>query len=100
MIVPVIEELFWRAWLMRWLVNSDFRRVPLGAYAPLAFWVTSILFACEHGPYWDVGLAAGLIYNFWMIRTKSVGDCILMHAVTNAALSAYVIAKHQWQYWL
>ena len=99
-IVPVIEELFWRAWLMRWLVNSDFRKVPLGSYAPLAFWTTAILFACEHGPYWDVGLAAGLAYNFWMIRTKSVGDCILMHAVTNAALSVYVIVRHQWQYWL
>jgi CAAX prenyl protease-like protein len=99
-IVPVIEELFWRAWLMRWLVNSDFRKVPLGTYAPLAFWLTAILFACEHGPYWDVGFVAGLIYNSWMVRTKSVADCILMHAVTNAALSAYVIATHQWQYWL
>jgi uncharacterized protein len=99
-IVPVVEELFWRAWLTRWLINSDFRKVPLGAYAPFAFWTTAILFACEHGPYWDVGLVAGLIYNFWMIRTKSVADCILMHAVTNAALSAYVIVEHQWQYWL
>jgi CAAX prenyl protease-like protein len=99
-IVPVIEELFWRAWLMRWLINSDFRKVPLGTYAPLAFWLTAILFACEHGPYWDVGLFAGLIYNFWMVRTKSVGDCILIHAVTNAALSGYAIATHQWQYWL
>lgn len=98
-IVPVIEELFWRAWLMRWLINSDFRRVPLGAYTPLSFWVTAVLFACEHGPYWDVGLVTGVIYNFWMIRSKSVADCILMHAVTNAMLSAYVIASGSWQYW-
>jgi uncharacterized protein len=44
-IAPVVEELFWRAWLMRWLINSDFRKVPLGTYAPLAFWITAILFA-------------------------------------------------------
>ncbi len=99
-IVPLVEELFWRAWLMRWLINSDFQKVPLGTYAPFAFLITAILFASEHGPYWDVGLVAGLIYNAWMIRTKSVADCVLMHAVTNAALSAYVIGKHQWQYWL
>lgn len=98
-IVPVVEELFWRAWLMRWLINSDFRKVPLGAYTPFSFWLTAILFASEHGPYWDVGLLAGLVYNFWMIRTKSVADCVLMHAVTNGALSAYVIATGQWQYW-
>ncbi len=98
-IVPVVEELFWRGWLMRWLINPDFRRVALGTYAPFAFWVTAILFASEHGPYWDVGLLTGIIYNLWMIRTKSVASCILMHAVTNALLSAYVIAGGQWQYW-
>ncbi|MBV9612257.1 MAG: CAAX prenyl protease-related protein [Acidobacteriaceae bacterium] len=98
-IVPIVEELFWRAWLMRWLIKTDFRRVPLGAYAPLAFWLTAILFASEHGPYWDVGLITGVIYNWWMTRTKSVADCILMHAVTNAVLSGYVMATAQWQYW-
>ena len=99
-IVPIVEELFWRAWLMRWLINTDFRRVPLGAYAPFAFWITAILFASEHGPYWDVGLITGIIYNLWMIRSKSVADCILMHAVTNGILSIYVISTAQWQYWL
>ena len=99
LIVPVVEELFWRAWLMRWLVNSDFLKVPLGKYTPIAFWLTAILFASEHGPYWDVGLLTGIVYNYWMIRTKSVADCILTHAVTNAALSGFVIATAQWQYW-
>ncbi len=98
-VVPVVEELFWRAWLMRWLINSNFQAVPLGAYAPLSFWLTALLFASEHGPYWDVGLLTGIIYNLWMIRSKSVADCILMHAVTNALLSAYVITQGQWQYW-
>jgi CAAX prenyl protease-like protein len=98
-IVPVVEELFWRAWLMRWLVHNDFHRVPLGTYAPFSFWATAVLFAAEHGSYWEVGLLTGIIYNFWMIRTKSVADCILMHAFTNAILSGYVIATAQWQYW-
>lgn len=99
LIVPVVEELFWRAWLMRWLIDADFQRVRIGTYAPLAFWGTAILFASEHGPYWDVGLVTGVIYNWWMVRTKSVADCVLMHAVTNAALSIYVIASGNWQYW-
>lgn len=98
-VVPIAEELFWRAWLMRWLVNNDFRKVSLGSYLPFAFWATAILFGAEHGPYWDVGLLTGIIYNFWMIRTKSVGDCVLMHAVTNLLLSLYVMAYGQWQYW-
>ncbi|HSU33785.1 MAG TPA: CAAX prenyl protease-related protein [Bryobacteraceae bacterium] len=98
-IVPVVEELFWRAWLMRWLINTDFWKVPLGTYRPLAFLLTAALFASEHGPYWDVGIITGLVYNWWMVRTKSIGNCILMHAVTNGLLSVYVVWMGQWQYW-
>jgi uncharacterized protein len=99
-IVPIVEELFWRGWLMRCLIDADFRRVPLGAYTTMSFWAVAVLFAAEHGPYWDVGLAAGIIFNVWMIRTKSLGDLILAHAVTNACLSAYVVAAGKWEYWL
>jgi CAAX prenyl protease-like protein len=99
-IVPIIEELFWRAWMLRWMINPDFQKVPLGAYTPLSFWLVAVLFASEHGSYWEVGLIAGVIYNWWMIRCKSVGDLILTHAVTNACLSAYVIFAGKWEYWL
>ncbi len=99
LIVPIVEELFWRAWLMRWLVNEQFWKVELGAYAPKAFWLVAVMFAVEHGPYWDVGLACGILYNWWMVRTKSLGDLILVHGVTNACLSVYVVAAGKWEYW-
>jgi len=98
--VPVLEELFWRGWLMRWLIAKDFKTVPLGAYTAQSFWLVAVLFASEHGSFWDVGLAAGIIYNWWMIRTRSLADCMLAHAVTNACLAAYVLTRDQWQYWL
>jgi CAAX prenyl protease-like protein len=99
-IVPILEELFWRAWMMRWIVSPDFQSVPLGTYVPLSFWIVAVLFASEHGPYWDVGLGAGIIYNWWMVRTKSLGDLILAHALTNFLLGAYVIGTGRWEYWL
>ena len=79
---------------------ADFEKVPLGAYQAASFWMCAVLFASEHGSYWDVGLFAGIIYNWWMVRTRSLGDLILTHAVTNACLSAYVIAAGKWEYWL
>lgn len=100
LLVPVIEELFWRSWLMRYVMEADFLKIPLGTYARSAFWITAVLFALEHGPYWEVGLAAGILYNWWIIRTKNLADCILAHAVTNGILAVYVIAAGQWQYWL
>jgi CAAX prenyl protease-like protein len=99
-IVPMVEELFWRGWMMRWVIDADFQRIPLGAYTATSFWTVALLFAAEHGPCWDVGLVAGVIFNLWMMRTKSLGDLILAHAVTNALLGAYVIAAGKWEYWL
>jgi uncharacterized protein len=100
LLVPIIEELFWRGWLMRWLIHRDFDTVALGTYVPFAFWSTAALFALEHGSYWDVGFAAGIVYNWWMVRTRCLGDCILAHAVTNGLLAAYVLMANRWEYWL
>jgi uncharacterized protein len=100
LLVPILEELFWRGWLPR-AVDSfdDFRRRPLGSYTTLSFVATALLFASEHGSYWDVGLLCGLIYNLWMAHTRSLADLVWTHAVTNGCLSAYVVYARQWQYW-
>lgn len=99
-LVPIVEELFWRGWFPRWIDHrEDFRRIRLGQYTTASFLLTALLFASEHGAMWDVGLAAGLLYNFWMRRTRSLGDLILAHAVTNTCLSAYVLSLGRWEYW-
>jgi hypothetical protein len=101
LLVPVIEELFWRGWLVRWLQDSsNFERVAVGVFTPFAFWATALLFAAEHGPFWEVGLLCGIIYNLWLWRTRSLGDLIVVHATTNLALSLYVIATQRWTYWM
>lgn len=103
--VPILEELFWRGWLMRWLSIRDHHREYFTDFAPghctpVAFWAVAVLFAVEHGSYWDVGLVTGVVFNWWMMRTRNLWDCILMHAATNAALAAYVVIGGHWQYWL
>lgn len=100
LLVPILEELFWRGWLPRWIVNNDWQRVPLGTYNTLAFVATAALFAMEHGPYWEVGLLCGLIYNWYMRRTRSLGDLILVHGVTNATLAGFVLATGKYEYWM
>ena len=96
----MLEEIFWRGWLMRWSIVRTFLAVRLGTYQATAFWLVAGLFASEHGPYWDVGLIAGIVYNLWLIRTGTLADCILAHAITNGTLAAYVLRAGQWQYWL
>jgi len=100
LLVPVIEEIFWRGWLMRYLISRHFENVPLGTWSATAFWLTAALFASEHGPFWDVGLVAGVVYNWLMIRTRNLADCILAHAVTNTCLAVYVFSYSRWEYLL
>ena len=100
LLVPMLEELFWRGWLPRWLQDPRFERIPLGQYTLLAFWATAFLFAAEHGPFWEVGLVTGVVYNWWMRRTRSLGDLVLCHATTNLALSAFVIVTGRWGFWM
>lgn len=99
-LVAIIEELFWRAWMLRWLAKPDFQSLPLGSATRNSFLLVAVLFAAAHGVYWEVALATGLIYNWWMTRTKSLADCIVVHGTTNLVLSIYVIAFEQWQYWM
>ena len=88
------------SWLPRWVANPSWQGVALGHYTRLGFLGTAVLFAAEHGPFWEVGLLCGLIYNTWMWRTRSLGDLILVHAVTNAALGAVVLGTGRYEFWM
>jgi len=97
-VVPITEELFWRGFLMRWLIKEDFTSVPIGTYTPLSFYVTTAFFAVEHGPEWPLGAIVGLVYGVWFIRTKSLGSVMLAHGVTNLLLAFYCLQTNDWHF--
>jgi hypothetical protein len=97
-VVPVMEELFWRSFLLRYLVSPDFRQVPLGTFTTSALAISVALFGAEHNQ-WFAGMVAGLLYTLLLYRTKSLFSCIIAHAVTNLLLGVYVLMTGQWQYW-
>ena len=97
-VVPVMEELFWRAFLIRWLVDEDFKRVPVGKWTWPSFAITVALFGAEHNQ-WLAGLICGAMYNWLLYKRKDVFSCIIAHAVSNAALAAWVFARGDWKFW-
>jgi CAAX prenyl protease-like protein len=98
LIVPVIEELFWRSFLMRWLIDPDFWRVPIGRVTPVAAATTSALFALVH-PEWLPALVTGLLWAGLLWRTKSLCACAVSHVTANVALGIYVIVTGDWKFW-
>lgn len=97
-VVPVMEELFWRSFLMRYLINPDFRSVPMGAFSWLSFIGVAILFGLEHHRV-VVGIAVGLLYNLLLIHQKKLKGVIMAHAVTNLGLGIYVLVTGSWMFW-
>lgn len=97
-VVPIMEELFWRSFLLRYLINPDFKQVPIGAFSWLSFCGTVVLFGVEHHR-WLPGIVAGVIYNLLLYRKKELSDCIFAHAITNLALGIYVLVTQRWEFW-
>lgn len=93
-----MEELFWRGFLMRWLIKEDFTAVPIGAYQPFSFWVTTAFFAAVHGPEWPLAVVVGLLYGAWFVRTKNLGNIMVAHGVTNLLLAIYCLISGDWHF--
>lgn len=99
-VVPLLEEVFWRGFLLRYSIDEDFTRVPVGAFSWRSFGIVTAGFCLEHSlPDWPAAILTGAIYNFVAYRTRSLTSCVLAHAVTNALLGAYVLRTRQWGFW-
>ncbi|MDY7576641.1 CAAX prenyl protease-related protein [Actimicrobium sp. CCI2.3] len=98
LVVPVMEELFWRSFLLRWLVRPDFLQVNPASVGVKAFAITAVLFAVEHN-LWLAGLIAGIAYNALYVRSRTIWFPLLAHGVTNGILGVWVIVNERWDYW-
>jgi CAAX prenyl protease-like protein len=99
LVVPIAEELAYRGYLMRRLVNADFESVSFRSVRWLALTVTAIAFGLAHGVLWLPGIVAGLAYGLILVRRGSLGEAVAAHATTNALIAAGVLAGNQWQLW-
>jgi len=98
LVVPVMEELFWRSFLLRYIINGNFSRIPIGAFSWASFLITVVLFGLEHN-YFLAGMMAGAAFNLLLYTTRSISQCILAHAVANLALGIYVLQTGEWRFW-
>lgn len=98
LVVPVMEELFWRSFLMRWIVNQDFETVEPSQLGLKSFVITVLLFGFEHN-LWLAGMVAGAAYALLYMRHRNLWSPILAHAVTNGLLGAWVVMTGNWSYW-
>ncbi len=98
LVVPLMEELFWRSFLMRWIDKHDFIALEPARVTLQAVLVSSVLFGLEH-TLWFAGILAGLAYA-WLYRASgNLWPPIVAHGVTNLMLGVWVLATGAWTFW-
>jgi exosortase E/protease (VPEID-CTERM system) len=97
--VPIAEELAYRGYLLRRLVNRDFQSVKFATIRWPALAVCAAAFGVMHGAMWFPAMITGLVYGALAIKTGRISDAVIAHATTNALLAAAVLLFDQWQLW-
>lgn len=98
LVVPVMEELFWRSFLMRWVDSVRFEAVMPQRTTLKAIVLSTFVFTLAH-TLWLAAAVAGLAYAWLYVRTGKLWVAILAHAVTNGVLGAWVVATGNWAFW-
>lgn len=99
LVVPFMEEYFWRDFLWRTIVApNDFKLAQIGEWDWKAFAIVTLAFASVHIQ-WMTAIVWGAMMAWLLVRTRSLGACIIAHGITNLLLGIYVLHTHDWAFW-
>lgn len=102
LVVPVVEEMLLRGWLMRNLSTDGYRpnfwQVPFGMASTAAI-VVGTAFPMLYHPEKIASLVWFSLVTWLMLRTKNIWDCVAAHAVTNFLLGVWVVWQGAWELW-
>jgi uncharacterized protein len=98
LVVPPLEEVFYRSFLYRYIIKVDFISIPLNRLHWFAFLGTGFIFGIGHYE-WLPGILCGFAYQWLTIRKGRLGDAMSAHAITNFLLALWVITREAYHFW-
>lgn len=98
LVVPPLEETFYRSFLYRWILWTNIEAVPLGRFDWRPFVLGSVIFGFAHQQ-WLAGILCGFAFQGLVCWKKRLGDAITAHAITNFLLALWVIFRGAWNFW-
>jgi len=97
-LVPLVEEIFWRGFLLRWVISPDWQDQKIGVFTMKSFlWVT-FLFTLAH-PEWLAAAVYCSLLNILLYWRRDLWNCIVAHGTSNLILGVYVISSGTWELW-
>lgn len=98
LVIPPIEEIFYRSFLYRYIAKHEFLSVPMNQFFPVPFLATTAIFGFAHNE-WFAGLFCGAAYQWLVIRKGRLGEAMTAHAITNFLLGIWVVWRGAWHFW-
>jgi len=97
-LVPLVEELFWRCFLLRWSIDPEWQQVPLGTFTWTSCLLVTAMFTLAH-PEWFAAAGYCLLINALLYWKKDLWLCVVAHGVSNLTLAVYVLWTGHWFLW-
>jgi CAAX prenyl protease-like protein len=98
LVVPLVEEVFYRSFLYRLAIRSDFLGVPLNRFDWKAFLFVGTIFGLQHFE-WLPGILCAFVYQALVIKKNRLGDAVTAHGITNLMLGVWVVWRDAWYFW-
>ena len=98
LVVPPLEEVFYRSFIYRYIAKPDFLSVPLNQFLPWPFFATVAIFGFSHNE-WLAGILCGAAYQWLVLRKNRLGDAMTAHAITNFLLGVWIVWRGAWHFW-
>jgi len=98
LVVPPLEEVFYRSFLYRFIMRTDFLSVTLARFDLKAFLLAGVVFGLGHYE-WLPGILCAFVYQALVCRKGRLGDAMTAHAITNFLLGLWVVGADAYRFW-
>jgi CAAX prenyl protease-like protein len=98
LVVPPLEEIFYRSFIYRYLIKSEFLQVPLNRLDWRAFLLAGAIFGIGHNE-WLPGILCAFVFQWIVLRRNRLGDAITAHATANFLLGIWIVARDAYYFW-
>jgi exosortase E/protease (VPEID-CTERM system) len=98
LVVPLVEEMAFRGYLLRRLTAGDFESNAARRFNWVAFGLSSTAFGLLHGR-WVAGIVAGMMFALAQYRRGKLADAIAAHFTANALIALLALMTGAWALW-
>jgi hypothetical protein len=98
-VVPLIEEFFLRGFVMRYFLDVEWWKIPIGSATPAAVAIGTAYAVTSH-PAEAIAAACWFsLVTWWVAKRGNIWDGIAVHATTNFLLGVYILITRDWTLW-